>query len=136
MFFWIGKFLIGFIYCLNREGGWESYSVDKPVLKYYMSKISVFHRYCLFVPYPGGKLEDYNFYRLKPFKNGTAICFGRWKLVRVNSIIPDKDTWKSSNLVTWYGNIEIVTILDLKLEMAMHELYKLLSEIIGKDLKI
>ena len=47
-------------------------------------KFSVYHNFCLFASYPGGKLEDFNYYRPKPFKNGTAICFGCWKVIRVN----------------------------------------------------
>src|SRR4051794_16016855 len=34
-------------------------------------KFSVYHNFCLFASYPGGKLEDFNYYRPKPFKNGT-----------------------------------------------------------------
>ncbi|RIB15568.1 hypothetical protein C2G38_2039253 [Gigaspora rosea] len=53
-------------------------------------KFSVYHRFCLFAFYPGGKLEDFNYYHPKPFKNGTAICFGCWKVICVNVNVKPK----------------------------------------------
>nr|CAG8597862.1 1175_t:CDS:2 [Entrophospora candida] len=86
------------------------------------NKLGMYHRYCLFASYPGGRLEDYNnyknYYRPKPFKNGTAICFGCWKIFRVNVNIKPKKIFNRRRY------IEIIEAKDLMLDHWDHECAK------------
>ncbi|CAJ0828381.1 8356_t:CDS:1 [Entrophospora sp. SA101] len=86
------------------------------------NKLGMYHRYCLFASYPGGRLEDYNnyqnYYRPKPLKNGTAICFGCWKIFRVNVNIKPKKIFDRRRC------IEIIKTRDLMLDHWDHECAK------------
>ncbi|RHZ57899.1 hypothetical protein Glove_382g49 [Diversispora epigaea] len=51
-------------------------------------KFSVYHQLCLFLSFGQGKFVNSNYRRLRIYKNHMAICFGCWKLVKIDDIQP------------------------------------------------
>ena len=51
-------------------------------------KFSVYHRYCLFMSFGKGKFVNFDYYRPKIHKSHMAICFGCWKLIKIDDVQP------------------------------------------------
>ncbi|CAJ0834783.1 2932_t:CDS:1, partial [Entrophospora sp. SA101] len=53
-------------------------------------KFSVYHRFALFASFGQGKFVNFDYYRPKIHKSHMAICFGCWKLVKIDDVNPKK----------------------------------------------
>jgi len=53
-------------------------------------KFSVYHRRCLFASFGKGKFVNFNYYRPRIHKSHMAICFGCWKLIKIDDVQPKK----------------------------------------------
>ena len=53
-------------------------------------KFSVYHRLCLFASFGKGKFVNFNYYRPRIHKSHMAICFGCWKLIKIDDVQPKK----------------------------------------------
>ncbi|RHZ63523.1 hypothetical protein Glove_329g26 [Diversispora epigaea] len=53
-------------------------------------KFSVYHRYALFGSFGQGKLINFDYRRPRIHKSHMAICFGCWKLIKIDDVHPKK----------------------------------------------
>ncbi|RHZ45688.1 hypothetical protein Glove_661g57 [Diversispora epigaea] len=53
-------------------------------------KFSVYHRYALFESFGQGKLINFDYRRPRIHKSHMAICFGCWKLIKIDDVHPKK----------------------------------------------
>ncbi|RHZ47850.1 hypothetical protein Glove_566g47 [Diversispora epigaea] len=49
-------------------------------------KFSVYHRYALFGSFGQGKLINFDYHRPRIYKSHMAICFGCWKLIKIDDV--------------------------------------------------